>query len=52
MSRIENPTEEMQILAVRQNALQIKFIQNPTEKAQLEAIIRNIDAILLYKKSH
>ena len=42
---IENPTEEMQLLAVKQRGYAIQFIKNPTEEVQLEAVKQEYKAI-------
>lgn len=38
---IENPSEKLQLAAVRENGLSIKYIKNPSEKVQLAAVKRN-----------
>ena len=46
---IENPTEEMQMIAVRYNAYSIEYIKNPSERVQLEAVKYNANAIKYIK---
>jgi hypothetical protein len=41
---IENPTEEMQLIAIK-NDIHISMIENPTEKVQMEAIKKDIHTI-------
>ena len=35
---IDNPSEEVQLAAVKENGLSIKYIQNPSERVQLAAV--------------
>lgn len=42
---INNPTEEMQLEAVRKYGCIIKYIENPSEEVQLEAVKENGEAI-------
>lgn len=45
---IKNPTEEMQLVAVKQNADTIQFINNPIELIQLEAINQHPSSLRLF----
>src|SRR5574344_1845703 len=38
---IKNPSEEVQLEAVKQNGLAIQYIVNPSEEVQLEAVKQN-----------
>jgi DNA-dependent RNA polymerase auxiliary subunit epsilon len=38
---IENPSEEVQLAAVKENGYSIQFIENPSEKVQLAAVKEN-----------
>jgi protein tyrosine phosphatase (PTP) superfamily phosphohydrolase (DUF442 family) len=42
----ENPSEEVQLEAVRKNGYNIKHIHNPSKKIQLEAVRENGDSIM------
>ena len=42
---IKNPSEEIQIEAVRKNGYAIRFIKNPSEEIQIEAVKENGYAI-------
>ena len=51
---IKNPTEKVQLEAVRWSKLAIKYIiknigGNPSEKVQLEAVKRDVNAIKHFK---
>ena len=46
---IENPSERLQLIAVRKDGYKIIFIKNPTEKVQLEAVRENGYAIRYIK---
>jgi hypothetical protein len=35
---IENPSEEVQLAAVKENGYSIQFIENPSERVQLAAV--------------
>jgi hypothetical protein len=37
----ENPSEKVQLEAVKNSSINIQFIKNPTEKVQLEAVRKN-----------
>lgn len=45
ISTIENPTDEMKLLAVRKNGLTLEYIKNPTEEMKEIAIENNPNAI-------
>ena len=47
---MKNPSEELQLLAVRKNYDSLKYIENPSEKVQFEAVKISHDA-LRYLKS-
>jgi DNA-dependent RNA polymerase auxiliary subunit epsilon len=38
---IDNPSEEVQLAAVKENGYSIKFIDNPSEEVQLAAVKEN-----------
>ena len=38
---IPNPSEEVQLVAVKENLFSIKYMENPTEEVQLMAVIKN-----------
>ena len=38
---IHNPSEEVQLVAVKENLFSIKYMENPTEEVQLMAVIKN-----------
>jgi len=42
---IKNPSEQMQLVAVKQNGAYLEYIKNPSEKVQLAAVTQNGDAI-------
>jgi archaellum component FlaD/FlaE len=45
IKNIDNPSEKLQLIAIKQNVNAIKHIDNPTEKVQLAAIKQNGNAI-------
>ena len=47
---IDNPSEEVQLAAVKENGLSIKYIQNPTEKVQL-IVVKEIPYLIRYIKN-
>ncbi|NBP57438.1 hypothetical protein EBU71_13060 [bacterium] len=42
---IHNPSQEVQLAAVRRNSYSIRFIHNPSEKVQLAAVRKNPSSI-------
>jgi hypothetical protein len=38
---IDNPSEEVQLMAVNENPYSIKYIQNPSQEVQLAAVEKN-----------
>ena len=42
---IKNPSEKVQLKAIKQTEYAIEFIENPSEKAQIQAIKQNIDCL-------
>jgi len=49
MQYIKNPSEQLQLAAVKQNGYIIEYIKNPSEKVQLEAVKQNAYAIFYIK---
>lgn len=45
IEKIENPTEDIQLIAVKENGLTLQYIKNPSYKVQLEAVKNNGYAI-------
>ena len=45
IQNIENPTDEMKLLAISKNGLVLKYIKNPTKEMQKLAIENNVRAI-------
>ena len=46
---IDDPTEEMKLLAVKRNGYAIRYIDNPTEEMKLLAVKSNVSAIQYIK---
>jgi hypothetical protein len=42
---IDNPSEEVQLAAVKENGYSIQFIQNPSERVQLAAVKQFVGSI-------
>jgi hypothetical protein len=49
LNNLENPSEEIQLIAVKLNAGSIQYIKNPSEAVQLEAVKQNLGAIQYIK---
>lgn len=45
IDRIENPSEEMQLLAVQMNSLALQYIKHPSEAVQKAAVANTARAI-------
>ena len=45
IENIENPTDEMKLLAIKKNGLMIRYIENPTKENQEIAVRKNAKAI-------
>lgn len=45
IDRIENPSEEMQLLAVQMNGLALQYIKHPSEAVQKAAVANTARAI-------
>jgi hypothetical protein len=48
---IDNPSEEVQLTAVKDDPFSIKYIENPTEKVQLAAVKKNPYSIRFIQNS-
>jgi hypothetical protein len=46
---IDNPSEELQLAAVRSNSYSIQYIKNPTERVQLTAVNKDPRTIIHIK---
>lgn len=40
IEKVENPSEELQLIAIRKDALAVQYIKNPTRKVMEEAVIQ------------
>ena len=49
ISTINNPTDEMKLLAIKKDGLTLEYIENPTIEMQQLALDNNIRAITIHK---